>query len=692
MPLPIRLAATTIRTTTATLRIPTKTTAATTRWQTTNRRQLSLAAAAAAATMAAARRVLSAVGGGGRGGGGGDRGGDRKRKFGNNDRGKGWGGGRGGGRNRGREEGQEDQGGEEPTDKRVRTQQSWQHKRRKVDEDGNSTPLKPGEDGASSEPSYMRIQFSEAEIAAEERRPKRKVAVLIGYAGTGYHGLQINHKEKTIEGDIFAAFVAAKAIAKTNADDPRKSSFVRCARTDKGVHAAGNMVSLKLIIEDPDIVAKINEHLPPQIRIWGITRTNNAFSSYQSCDSRWYEYLMPSYCLLPPHMHSFLGKKVAQFAKENGYEAELAKRLEDVKGFWEEVEKNDIQPILDSLDDSVREAVVAKLHAAREGIAGEDGAEGKLGKEQQPAEVTEETKPADEITTATTAPALEGTEMATATETAAVEESATDGADADADVDKEVAKPINPIDAALKRINSAYIAAKRRYRVTPERLAQLQAALDSYVGTRNYHNYTVQKSHTDPSAKRLIKSFQLNTTPVQINDTQWLSLKVHGQSFMMHQIRKMVGMAVLVTRCGTPRARIDESYGPARISIPKAPGLGLLLERPVFDSYNGRAKDTYNLEPLDFAKYETEIQKFKQEQIYQRIFELEEQQNSFHTFFHQVDNFKSDYFLWVTAGGLEAAQHRPGGAKERGEQAPNFDDEEEGDDAAAAKGGEGNEG
>ena len=158
----------------------------------------------------------------------------------------------------------------------------------------------------------MSIPFSEAEIAAEERRPKRKVAVLIGYSGTGYHGLQINHKDKTIEGDIFAALVAAKAISKANADDPRKSSFVRCARTDKGVHAAGNMISLKLIIEDPDVVKKINEALPPQIRVWGIVRTNNAFSCYQACDSRWYEYLMPSYCLLPPHPESFLGKKVLE--------------------------------------------------------------------------------------------------------------------------------------------------------------------------------------------------------------------------------------------------------------------------------------------------------------------------------------------------------------------------------------------
>src|SRR6201999_4636333 len=86
------------------------------------------------------------------------------------------------------------------------------------------------------------------------------------------------HEHKTIEGDLFQASVAAGAISKANADDPKKSSFVRCARTDKGVHAAGNVISLKMIVEDPDIVQKINDKLSPQIRVWGYERTNNSFS------------------------------------------------------------------------------------------------------------------------------------------------------------------------------------------------------------------------------------------------------------------------------------------------------------------------------------------------------------------------------------------------------------------------------
>ncbi|KAF3059438.1 tRNA pseudouridine synthase 1 [Daldinia childiae] len=566
-----------------------------------------------------------------------------------------------------------------PKDKRERNEKGWQErKRRRVDENGNSA--------VNSDSSYMNIQFPEEEIAAEERRPKRKVSVMIGYAGTGYHGLQINHKEKTIEGDIFAALVAAKAISKANADDPRKSSFVRCARTDKGVHAAGNMISLKLIIEDPDVVKNINDNLPPQIRVWGIQRTNNAFSCYQSCDSRWYEYLMPSYCLLPPHPESFLGKKVLESIKEKGLEEEYAKRLGEVKDYWEEVQKNDIQPILDSLDPSIRETVIRRMHTSEETSNGKNSGEVAEPKSsKKPTDNSLETKDETTETKSNNMP----TDASNSIQNASVESStvaaelASEPTDTlmtgSEDIDESEAtksKEIHPVDRALKQIKAAYVAAKRRYRVTPERLSQLQEALDRYLGTRNFHNYTIQKSHSDPSAKRTIKSFVANPEPVQINDTEWLSLKVHGQSFMMHQIRKMVGMAVLVTRCATPLSRIDESYGTARISIPKAPSLGLLLERPVFENYNKRAREQYNLAELDFGNYEKEIQEFKDSQIYRRIFELEEKENSFHTFFHQIDNYKEGYFLWVTAGGIEVAEQRMG----QMESIPKELEEELGDD------------
>ncbi|KOS19001.1 tRNA pseudouridine synthase 1 [Escovopsis weberi] len=521
-------------------------------------------------------------------------------------------------------------------------------KRRKVD----------SVEGARANP------FSKEEIDAEERRPKRKVAVMIGYAGTGYKGMQLNGEEETIERDLFRAFVAAGAISKANADDPRKSSLARCARTDKGVHAAGNVISLKLIIEDEDIVERINGALPPQIRVWGIQRTNNSYNCYQYCDSRWYEYLMPSYCLLPPHPQSYLGHRVAEINRERGAEDEARARLADVEGFWEQVEERDIRPILDRLDPEVRAAVLANAHS-EETSAGEVKETGKEdGEEESP-------KKDGEVESGDTEAGEAKPEDASKEDAAAAE--------------KPKRRELGPVDIALKGIKAAYVAAKRRYRVTPERLQRLQDALRRYEGTNNFHNYTVQKSFSDPSSKRHIKSFVVNPRAVIIGDTEWISLKVHGQSFMMHQIRKMVGLATLVARCGTAVERIDESYGRAKMAIPKMPGLGLLLERPVFENYNRRAREALQREEIDFDRYEQRLDEFKEREIYSRIFSVEEKENSFHAFFSQIDHFRSNHFLWLSAGGMSVASIANAGNKSASDIDKALGDEDEED----PEGGEG---
>lgn len=414
---------------------------------------------------------------------------------------------------------------------------------------------------------------------------------MIGYAGSGYKGMQINATEKTIEGDIFKALVAAGAISKANADDPKKSSLVRCARTDKGVHAAGNVISLKLIVEDENIVQKINENLPPQIRVWGIERTSGSFSCYQACDSRWYEYLIPTHCFLPPHPQSFLGKKLVESAEQEGVYADYHKRQEDVADFWAAAEEKYINPILEKLDPELRAQVQATFEKTETDVKKEAG-NSKKTEETTKEEATVETVSAQAKTDAEAKAPAEGTKS----------------------------KEPTPLELAVKELKAAYITAKQAYRISAFRRERVQEALNAYLGTKNYHNYTIQKAFKDPSAKRVIRSFNVGAEPIIINDTEWLSLKVHGQSFMMHQIRKMVAMAALVVRCGTDIKRISESYGPDKISIPKVPGLGLLLERPVFDSYNAKAVGELQRNPLNFDNYKSEIEEFKQREIYERIF------------------------------------------------------------------------
>lgn len=399
--------------------------------------------------------------------------------------------------------------------------------------------------------------------------------------------------EKTIEGELFTAFVAAGTISKANAADPKKSSFVRCARTDKGVHAAGNVVSLKMIVEDPDTVQKINEKLSSQIRVWDILVANKSFSSYQMCDSRVYEYLIPSHCFLPPHPSTYLGRKLEEYAEKEGDLEGYKARQEEVATYWDDVDKNVLRPLLESFPENIRKPVEKALHIEDE----EDVQEADSANSEQEAQ------------------------NAPATEAPSTEKSAEPLSQEEVAFRKQIYE-------AVKTVKSAYLKARRSYRIPSARLDRIQQALDKYTGTRNFYNYTIRKAFKDPSAKRHIKSFNLNREPIIINGTEWLSLKVHGQSFMMHQIRKMVAMATMVVRCGCDPERVVESYGSSKLAIPKAPGLGLLLERPVFDVYNKRAGDLKK-DPIDFSKYEKEMNEFKQREIYDRIFREEEQTHAY---------------------------------------------------------------
>jgi tRNA pseudouridine38-40 synthase len=239
------------------------------------------------------------------------------------------------------------------------------------------------------------------------------------------------------------------------------------------------------------------------------------------------------------------------------------------------------------------------------------------------------------------------------------------------------------LEEAIRALKKAYLDAKKAYRISPERQARVQAALDKYVGTHKYHNYTVQKRFNDRAAQRYIKSFRVAPKPIIINDTEWLSLKVHGQSFMMHQIRKMVGMAALTVRCGTNPSLMDQSFENNVVRIPKAPGLGLLLERPVFDSYNDKAAKQHGRETIDFAKYDDKIQEFKEREIYQRIFREEKEGNQFNTFFTHLDNYKDSTFLYLTSGGIEATKK---GRENKSIQRPKWEAESDDENASGGEG------
>lgn len=517
--------------------------------------------------------------------------------------------------------------------------------------------------------------------------------------------------------------MAAGAISKANADDPKKSSLVRCARTDKGVHAAGNLISLKLIIEDQEIIKKINQNLSPQIRVFGINRTSGSFNAYQLCNSRIYEYLIPTHAFVPPHPKSFLGKKLFELAEEVKDTDAFLKRQSEVSSFWKDAEDHYIKPILDKLDPSTRLLVLKAFYEldietpGYEGLAQSMKPKESLSEESLAPKI-EKLEPSHDEITAVKIDSLNH-EESIGHNSMLPEEDVKNSVDKVPDEENDISLTTSKADGSIigrespmqdethvvdgtlntesirqaqlviepviKQLRAAYNTARNAYRIHPERLARVRSIISHFVGTQNFHNYTVSKAFADASAKRVIKTFVVHKDPIIINDTEWLSLKVHGQSFMMHQIRKMVSIAALIVRCGCHEERLRDSYGRVKISIPKAPGLGLLLERPVFDTYNERFAGQH--ERLDFGKYETEMEEFKQREIYERIFREEERDNQsappshspplpsltflgsnwiicrltccrkrFHAFFNSIDNLKTPQLLYLSSAGISATK------------------------------------
>eukprot|EP00911_Craspedida_sp_UC1_P001262 UC1_evm1s950 len=115
------------------------------------------------------------------------------------------------------------------------------------------------------------------------------------------------------------------------------------------------------------------------------------------------------------------------------------------------------------------------------------------------------------------------------------------------------------------------------FRVSSEQVEVLRTCLGKYVGTRNYHNFTSKMAYENGSANRYITSFECSE-PFERQGLEWVSLTVCGQSFVLNQIRKMVGLACAVTRGYCGMDVFERAFSSAKVEVPRAPGLGLMLD------------------------------------------------------------------------------------------------------------------
>jgi len=163
------------------------------------------------------------------------------------------------------------------------------------------------------------------------------------------------------------------------------------------------------------------------------------------------------------------------------------------------------------------------------------------------------------------------------------------------------------------------------WRVTPEIMGRVNEVLAMMEGVHYFHNFTSGKLPLEPSSQRFIMSFTAGE-PFIKEGLEWSIIKVKGQSFMIHQIRKMIGLMVAIVRGHTNEKTIKDAWGDQRIDIPRAPGLGLLLDTIHYDKYNKRFADTH--EGLAWSQQEEAVEKFKEEFIFSEIISTELREKS----------------------------------------------------------------
>ncbi|XP_069139906.1 pseudouridylate synthase 1 homolog isoform X2 [Argopecten irradians] len=316
---------------------------------------------------------------------------------------------------------------------------------------------------------------------------RKKVALLISYSGKGYFGLQMQKTQvPTIEGVIVKALHDVGVISQEDADTPQKVRFQRAARTDKGVSAAGNIVSLKMSVHLENFLEEISQVLPQHIKVQACIRTTKGFDCKNYCDGRTYSYLTPTFAFAPHKL-----------------------------------------------------------------------------------------------------------------------------------------------------------AVTERYRVPGDTIERVRELIKRFEGTHNFHNFTSGLKPNEAKAKRYIISFKCGE-PFVRDDIEFVQLTVRGQSFMLHQIRKMIGITMAIVRGHCGEEVIDKTYSLIKVDVPKAPGSGLLLEELHYQNYNKRYGNDGVHQSLDAAIYREAIDQFKEEYIYPEMIRSEKEERSMMTWLNTLENHDYD--------------------------------------------------
>ncbi|TYZ58996.1 hypothetical protein PybrP1_002148 [[Pythium] brassicae (nom. inval.)] len=372
---------------------------------------------------------------------------------------------------------------------------------------GLADAIHPGSYAALRPPAAAKTDEAAANDNEDDPKapPKRRYGIWLANEGV-----------KTIEAEVERALFEAGGISAANYGFLQKVGWSRAARTDKGVHAAGQMLTAKLQVGDdvPAFVAKVNAALPADIRVLHMVTVTKNFNAKKACDQRTYEYLAPTFIFGP------------------------------------------------------------RARAAS---------------------------------------------------------SSSSGADADADIE----------------ITAETLAQHQAFRLDEATRAQLNAVLRQFEGTHNFHNFTSKLEPTSPKCNRYITSFAAADPPFVANHMEWIRLRVVGQSFLLHHIRKMIGTAVEVVAGAADAGVVQRAMQLGKMDLPKAPSVGLYLAQAHFKIYNLKLRDAVQAThpPLDLEEpaVKAAVEAFKRDFIFDHIIQHEAATRTYAKWLRTLEQLPCDY-------------------------------------------------
>ena len=270
---------------------------------------------------------------------------------------------------------------------------------------------------------------------------------------------------------------------------------MRAARTDKGVSAVGQLVSLKMMVEPEGVVDRINAALPPALRVLGMRRVTNGFDARKLCDKRRYEYVLPAFAFDPTACRE------RQWYYEEAQAAAAAAAAQ----------ANGTQAAPAALPSGPSESATAM---AMDGIAVETAAPEGLG-----AAASDDALSGSQSVAAAAAPATAAsgsTPGAPATVPPAISPAEAppglqpEPAAAAAEVSASEPRADRP--GTTPRPGSEADRGSGSFVFDEAAVTRMDAILRRYEGTHSFHNFTVKVAASAPEAKRYILSFRCTGT------------------------------------------------------------------------------------------------------------------------------------------------------------------------------------